>query len=80
MPERARKPSSRVEQLARAVGMLGERREGRAELSHRRGRGEAVADDVADRQRDPAVWEREGVVPVTADLEHVAAGVVPGCE
>ena len=60
----------------RDLGMLGERGERRPQLPHRGGGGEAVADDVADGQADAPVGELERVVPVAADLEHVAAGFV----
>ena len=65
-----------LEQLARAGRVVRQGRERRPHLSHRGGCSEPVADDVPDRQRDPPVGQLEGVVPVAADLEHVAARLV----
>ena len=65
-----------LEQLARAGRVVCEGSERRSHLPHRRGGSEPVADNVPDRQRDPPVRQLEGVVPVAADLEHVAAGLV----
>ena len=75
-PRPQQEPLQPGEQLAGTRGMLGESGERCAELSHRGGGREAVADHVADGQADAAVGERERVVPVAADLEDVAAGFV----
>ena len=65
-----------LEQLAGAGRVVGESGERRSNLPHRRGGSEPVADDVSHRQGNPPVRQFEGVVPVTADLEHIAAGLV----
>ena len=65
-----------LEQLARPRRVVGESGERRSDLPHCGGGSEPVADDVSHRQSDPTVRQLEGVVPVTSDLEHVAAGLV----
>ena len=65
-----------LEQLTRPGGVVGEGSQRRSDLPHCRGGSEPVADNVSDRQSDPPVRQFEGVVPVAADLEHVAAGLV----
>ena len=44
-----------------------------AQLAHQRGRADAVPDDVAHRDAEPAAVEREHVVPVAADVGARAA-------
>ena len=50
---------------------------GAAKLTHHGGGGQAVADTVADDQRDAPVPEIDDVVPVAADLQRSARGVIP---
>ena len=50
-----------------------ERCDSGAELSHRRGRLQSMADDVADGDSDPAPGQRERLVPVATDLEPFVA-------
>ncbi len=49
---------------------------GASQLSHDRRRSQAVADTVADDQRDAAVVEVDDVVPVAADLERTGGRLV----
>ena len=56
--------------------LVGVRAEGVAQLAHQHGRRHAVAGDVADRDVHDAVGAADRVVPVAADLEAGAAGVV----
>ena len=79
-PRTCEEPVEPAQKHAGRLGVLCERPERGPHLPHRGGRGETVADDVADREADPPVRELERVVPVTADLEHVAAGLVVRCE
>ena len=46
------------------------------ELRHRRGRLDALPDDVADDEPEPAVGERQRVEPVAADVDRGRAGEV----
>ena len=48
--------------------------DGGAQPSHGDRRPHAVPGHVADHQRDPAAGQRDGLVPVAADLDHLAAG------
>ncbi len=55
---------------------VGEGADGRAEAAHgRRGR-DAVSDDVADDQADPAAGERDHVEPVAADAREGPGGQI----
>ena len=56
-------------QEPRRARCLREGADGAAQLPHRHGGLQAVADDVPDDERHPARREREGVVPVATDLE-----------
>ena len=47
-----------------------------SQLTHDGRRGQAVADAVADDQRDPPVIQIHDVVPVTADLKRTGGGLV----
>ena len=53
-----------------------QRAAGAAHLPHHGGGGEAVADTVADNQRDAPVLEIDDVVPVTAHLKGPAGGLI----
>ena len=55
-----------------AIGHVGAQR--RADAPHHRRGIDAAAGDVADREPDRAVVERDDLVPVAADLEPGAAG------
>ncbi len=66
------------EQLARRIRVSRQRRERGPQLAHRRSRGQSVADDVADRQRDATIRKREHVVPVASHLERGARRLVTG--
>ena len=59
------------------TGLLEQQRPaGAAQLAHHGGGGQAVADTVADDQRDAPVVEVDDVVPVAADLQRAAGRVV----
>ena len=64
------------EELAWRFRISRQRRQRRAHLAHRRSRGQSVADNVADRQRDLTVRKLENVVPVSADLERRACRLI----
>ncbi len=64
------------EQLPWPLGMEGEGSERCPHLPHGRGGSESVADDVADGHRNSTVRYFEGVVPIAADFERIAAGLV----
>ena len=49
-----------------------------AELTHRDSRVEPVAHDVSHNERKGRVAEPEDVVPVAADVERLAPGLVDG--
>ena len=50
--------------------------DGGAQPAHGDGRSHAVPGHVADHQRDPGPRQRDGLVPVAADLDQLAAGQV----
>ena len=76
--KRAAKTSSWVRRVPGAGMRLRERLDRAADPAHR-GRGvDAVAGDVADRERDAPARERERVVPVPADREVGRARLVAG--
>ena len=64
------------QQLGGRGVLVGVRAEGVAQLAHEHGRRDAVAGDVAHRHVHDAVGAAHRVVPVAADLESGAAGVV----
>ena len=65
-----------VDGLARRQALQGVRPHRRPQLTHHQRAGQALAGDVADAHRDPAVGELEHVVPVAADLHLLLGGAV----
>ena len=77
---RAANRSSAVERRA-GTGLFEQQRPARAaQLSHHRRGGQAVADTVADDQRDAPVVEVDDVIPVAADLQRAGRRLVSNRE
>ena len=57
-----------------------ERGKSGSQLTHRGGCSKTVSHDVTDSERDGTIRENKDVVPVSADLEGRASGLVPGSD